>query len=43
MRPEQSLLFAEVHQQTGLSVDKIRRFNPALINQVPAGENLYLP
>jgi hypothetical protein len=43
MRPERSLPIAEVRQQTGLSIDELRRFNPALINQVPAGANLYLP
>ncbi|MGW8369044.1 MAG: hypothetical protein ACWGPN_10235 [Gammaproteobacteria bacterium] len=43
MRPSRSVPFEEVAQRTGLSTDEIRRFNPALINRVPAGANLYLP
>ena len=43
MRPARALAFDEVADRTGLSIDEIRRFNPALINRVPAGANLYLP
>lgn len=43
MRPVRSVPFDEVARRTGLSADEIRRFNPALINRVPAGANLYLP
>lgn len=42
-RPGRSVPFDEVTSRTGLSADEIRRFNPALINRVPAGANLYLP
>jgi hypothetical protein len=43
MRPGRDLGFDEVVNRTGLSADEIRRFNPALVNRVPAGANLYLP
>ena len=43
MRPERAIAIDEVASHTGLSIDEIRRFNPALINRVPAGANLYLP
>jgi hypothetical protein len=43
MRAPRSIPLTEVTQRTGLSVDEVRRFNPALIRQVPRGANLYLP
>jgi hypothetical protein len=43
VRPARTVAFDEVASRTGLSADEIRRFNPALINRVPAGANLYLP
>ena len=43
MRPDRALSPDEVANRTGLSIDEVRRFNPALINRVPAKANLYLP
>jgi hypothetical protein len=43
MRARRSTTLEEVTRRTGLSADEVRRFNPALVNQVPAGANLYLP
>lgn len=43
MRTSRAVSLAEVTRRTGLSVDEVRRFNPALVNQVPKGTNLYLP
>jgi hypothetical protein len=43
MRPSRSISLDDVTRRTGLSVDEVRRFNPALINRVPATANLYLP
>lgn len=43
MQASRSIPFDEVTRRTGLSADEVRRFNPALINRVPAGANLYLP
>ncbi len=43
MRAPRAIPLEEVTRRTGLSVDEVRRFNPALINRVPAGATLYLP
>lgn len=43
MRAPRAIPLDEVTRRTGLSVDEVRRFNPALINRVPAGATLYLP
>ncbi len=43
MRATRSISIEEVAQRTGLSLDEIRRYNPALIRRVPAGAALYLP
>jgi hypothetical protein len=43
MRPNRALSFDQIAKRTKLSADEIRRFNPALVNRVPAGANLYLP
>ncbi|TVR64832.1 MAG: hypothetical protein EA422_05730 [Gemmatimonadales bacterium] len=43
MRATRPITIEEVAQRTGLSLDEIRRYNPALIRRVPAGAALYLP
>ncbi len=43
MRVPRSIPIAELSQQTGLSADELKRFNPALVKRVPARANLYLP
>jgi hypothetical protein len=43
MRTTRSIRLAELASRTGLSVDELRRFNPALVKAVPAGATLYLP
>jgi hypothetical protein len=43
MRTERPLSLDEIVRRTGLAVDEVRRYNPALVRQVPARANLYLP
>lgn len=43
MRATRAIPLEEVAARTGLSVDEVRRFNPALVRRVPRGANLYLP
>lgn len=43
MRTPRSLSIAELRRKTGLSTDELKRFNPALVQRVPAGANVYLP
>ena len=43
MRAPRNIGLAEVTRVTGLSSDEVKRFNPALVRQVPSGANLYLP
>lgn len=43
MRAQRAIPLSEVTRRTGLSTDEVRRFNPALVRQVPPGANLYLP
>jgi len=43
MRARRALPLAEIIRVTRLSADEVERFNPALVRQVPAGANLYLP
>jgi hypothetical protein len=43
MRAERAIPLTEVTRRTGLSVDEVKRFNPALVKQVPARATLYLP
>ena len=43
MRASRPIPLSEVTRRTGLSVDEVRRFNPALVRQVPTGAALYLP
>jgi hypothetical protein len=43
MRAPRAIPLTEITRLTRLSADEVRRFNPALVKQVPAGANLYLP
>ena len=43
MRTSRSISLAEIVKQTGLPADEVRRFNPALVDRVPARGALYLP
>ena len=43
MRAPRNIRLSEVTKQTGLSSDEVKRFNPALVKQVPAKAALYLP
>jgi hypothetical protein len=43
MRTPRAIPLSEITRRTGLSSDEVRRFNPALVHQVPARANLYLP
>jgi hypothetical protein len=43
MRTTRRIPIAEVTRRAGLSVDEVRRFNPALQRYVPAQGTLYLP
>lgn len=43
MRAPRPLQITEITGHTGLSADEVRRYNPALTRQVPAGANIYLP
>ncbi len=43
MRTPRAIPIAEIATRTGLTADEIRRYNPALVEQVPAGATLYLP
>jgi hypothetical protein len=43
MRTRRAIPLSEITRRTGLSVDEVRRYNPALIRQVPARATLYLP
>jgi hypothetical protein len=43
MRADRPIPFAEIMKRTGLSADEVRRFNPALVDRVPARSALYLP
>jgi hypothetical protein len=43
MRSQSRIALGEVTRRTGLSIDEVRRFNPALVDSVPAGAALYLP
>jgi hypothetical protein len=43
MRTPRSISLAEIVNRTGLSADEVRRFNPALVDRVPAQGALYLP
>jgi hypothetical protein len=43
MRTTRSIPLAEITRRTRLSAEEVRRFNPALVNSVPARATLYLP
>jgi hypothetical protein len=43
MRTSRAIPLTEIIRRTELSVDEVRRFNPALIDRVPAQATLYLP
>jgi hypothetical protein len=43
MRTPRAIPLTEVARLSGLSTDEVKRFNPALVKNVPAGANLYLP
>src|SRR4029453_15419574 len=43
MRTPRAISLTEIVKRTGLAADEVRRFNPALVDRVPAGAMLYLP
>jgi hypothetical protein len=43
MRTTRAIPLSEITRRTRLSADEVRRYNPALIKQVPARATLYLP
>jgi hypothetical protein len=43
MRTPRATSLTEIVRRTGLAADEVRRFNPALVDRVPAGATLYLP
>ena len=43
MRTTRALTLQEITRRTGLSEREVKRFNPALVRQVPKGASLYLP
>ena len=43
MRAPRALSLIEIVKHTGLSKNEVRRFNPALVDRVPARASLYLP
>lgn len=43
MRAPRAISLDEVVRRSGLTVAEVRRFNPALVRQVPRGATLYLP
>ena len=43
MRTARPIAMTEITRRTRLSIDEVRRFNPALLKQVPARSTLYLP
>lgn len=43
MRTPRSILLTEITQRTGLPPAEVKRYNPAMLNRVPARANLYLP
>ena len=43
MRAQRPIPLREVVAWTGMSEDEVRRYNPALVRQVPRGAALYLP
>ena len=43
MRVSRNTPLSEITERTGLPADEVKRFNPALVRQVPARATLYLP
>jgi hypothetical protein len=43
MRTSRAIPLAEVARRSGLSTDEVKRYNPALVKQVPAKAHIYLP
>jgi hypothetical protein len=43
MRTPRAISLAEIVKHAGVSVDEVRRFNPALVDRLPAHSALYLP
>jgi hypothetical protein len=43
MRTSRTIPLTEITQRTRLSADEVKRYNPALVRQVPRGATLYLP
>jgi hypothetical protein len=43
MRAARAISLSEIVRRTGLAPDEVRRFNPALVDRVPARATLYLP
>jgi hypothetical protein len=43
MRTPRAIPMKEIVTRTGLTVDELRRFNPALVDKIPAQGMLYLP
>lgn len=43
IRTSRAFTIDDIRQRTGLTVEQLKRFNPALVRRVPAGANLYLP
>jgi hypothetical protein len=43
MRVPRALRLADITKRTGLSTAEVKRFNPALVRQVPARATVYLP
>jgi hypothetical protein len=43
MRAPRAIPLAEIVRRSGLPAEEVKRYNPALVRQVPAGANLYLP
>jgi len=43
MRTTRAWPLSEIRRRTGLSEDEVKRFNPALLRQVPAKATVYLP
>jgi hypothetical protein len=43
MRTPRMIPLAEVVRRTGLTANEVRRFNPAIVDRVPAGAMIYLP
>jgi hypothetical protein len=43
MRTTRAVPIAEVARRSGLSIDEVKRYNPALVKHVPARAHIYLP